>query len=310
MGGQVQDVRFDVAAAVGTTARVAGRVFDPEPGSPPGPVLVCLPGGTYTHRYFDLEVPGHDGYSAARHWAAAGATVVALDQFGTGESTRPDDVEVGLDLQAAAAAAAVDAFRTERHDLEERPWIGVGHSMGGYVAMVQQASHRSYDAVAILGTTNIHVAPLDLPEALREAAAGGAVVRRELVGQMLASFPERFVEPDRTPLIHWFHLADVDPEVLAADLATTATVVPRLAAAESTVPGITADAAAAIDVPVFLAYGEVDVSPAPHAEPAAFAASHDVTLLVLAGAGHCHHMAPVRTVLWDRLIGWWQSVLP
>src|SRR5687767_9195756 len=102
MGGQVQDVRFDVSAAVGTAAVMAGRVFDPEPGSPPGPVLVCLPGGTYTHRYFDLEVPGHDGYSAARHWAAAGATVVALDQLGTGESSRPDQLEVGLDLQAAA----------------------------------------------------------------------------------------------------------------------------------------------------------------------------------------------------------------
>ena len=38
--------------------------------------------------------------------------------------------------------------------------------------------------------------------------------------------------------------------------------------------------------------------------PAQFPASRDVTVVVLAGAGHDHNVLANRAVLWDRLASW------
>ena len=300
---RVETFYVDVGAAVGEPARLAGRWFEAAagPGAGDGLAFFCLPGGTYTHRYFDLAVPGHAGYSFARHLAARGHAVVAFDHLGTGESTRPAS-ETGLARQAAAAAVAAEAVRARL--APGRRLIGVGHSMGGYVLMLQQAAAASCDALAILGTTNQAVAILEIPDEAIAASAAGADARRALAQQAVARMPELYIPGDRTALLAAFHLGDVPRAVLDADVAQTTTVVPRLAAAESSVPGISLDAAAQIAVPVFLGYGEVDVSPSPHAEPRAFAASDDVTLRVLRGSAHCHNMATTRHALWSRLLAW------
>jgi pimeloyl-ACP methyl ester carboxylesterase len=299
-------LRVDAGEHGGAPVQLSGTHYAAADGlGAARPLLVCLPGGTYNHHYWDLEVDGHPGYSFARHFAARGYDVVAFDVLGTGDSSRPERVEVGLADQAAAAAAAVDQLAGAVG--HPGPYVGVGHSMGGYVATFQQAAHRSYAAVAILGSTFQYVAPLDLPADLLTACAtheGRAVV----LEQSLAVFTEPYVQGDREMLIPWFHLDDVPRAVVEADTATTLTVVPRAAAAASSLPGIGSDLAALIEVPVFLCYGDVDVSPAPHAEPAFFPSSRDVTLYVLAAAGHCHNMASSRAVLWDRLAAWCEAV--
>jgi pimeloyl-ACP methyl ester carboxylesterase len=225
--------------------------------------------------------------------------------LGTGVSTRPDR-EVDFALQASAADAAV-AQLPGTIGLEA-PFVGVGHSMGGYVTMFQQAGHRSYAAVAILGTTNQHVAPLGLPPEMIEAART-AEGRAALVEQVVETMPDPFLEAERTPMLPWFHLEDVPPAVVEADTASTLTVVPRRCAAASMVPGVAAAAAATIDVPVFLAYGDVDVSPQPRAEPEFFPATHDITLFLLRGSGHCHNMAGTRHLLWDWIGRWIAEVV-
>jgi pimeloyl-ACP methyl ester carboxylesterase len=298
-------ITFDVSDAVGEAAQLAGSYF--AAGGPAGdrPLLVCLPGGTYTRGYWDLQVPGHSGYSFARTAAGEGFPVVTLDSLGTGESTRPNrDIE--LADQAAAAASAV-AQIPEVLGVATPP-VAVGHSMGGYVAMLQQAAARSYAGLAILGTTNQAVAPLQLPAGVI-AAAATPEGRAALVDQMAAGMPDAYLAGDRTPLRSWFHLADVPDDLIAADEAATLTVVPRRCAAATTVPGITAGAAASIEVPVLLAYGDVDVSPDAHAEPAFFTASNDVTLYVLARSGHCHNLAGTRHRLWDRLLWWCETAV-
>jgi pimeloyl-ACP methyl ester carboxylesterase len=298
-------ITFDVGDAVGGPAQLAGSYF--AAGGPAGdrPLLVCLPGGTYTRGYWDLQPPGHAAYSFARAAAGEGFPVVTLDSLGTGESTRPER-DIDLADQAAAAAAAV-ATIPELLGVDAPP-VAVGHSMGGYLAMAQQATAASYVGLAILGTTNQAVAQLDLPPELVDAAATPEG-RAALVEQMAAGMPEPYVTGDRAPLRSWFHLDDVPDEVIAADDAATLTVVPRRCAAASTVPGITADAAGMIDVPVLLAYGEVDVSPEPHAEPAFFSASPDVTLFLLPGSGHCHNLATTRHRLWSRLFAWGETAI-
>ena len=299
------DIELDVSGRLGEPAALAGSYFAPDRPGPARAVLVCLPGGTYNRRYFDLEVPGHPDHSFARAATAEGFGVVAFDELGTGDSSRPDR-DIGLPEQAAAAAGAV-AGLPELLGVGG-PWIGVGHSMGGYVVTLQQAADRSYAAIAVLGTTNQYVAPLGaVPELMEAAATPGG--RDALVEGMLTAMEERYAWPDRAPMRPWFHLGDVPEAVVQADDATTLTVVPRRAGAQASVPGFVADAAAGVEVPVFLSYGEVDVSPDPHREVSYFRNSPDVTLFLLAGSGHCHNMAPTRRVLWRRLFEWCGGVV-
>jgi pimeloyl-ACP methyl ester carboxylesterase len=180
--------------------------------------------------------------------------------------------------------------------------------MGGYVAMLQQASDRPYAGLAILGTTNLWVNPLRLPPEFIDSAAT-AEGRSLLTEQIVAGMNDLYIEADRTPMAHWFNLDDVPPAVVAFDTKTTSTVVPRLCAAAGGVPGITKEEAGRIDVPVLLAYGEVDVSPAPRQEVAVFSSSPDVTVTVLARSGHCHNLASTRAVLWRRIASWCASVI-
>ena len=296
--------RTDLHIAVGPLGELAATWFPTAASGSPRPVLVCLPGGSYTRHYFDLEVPGHPGYNFATHAEVRGFPVLTLDMLGTGESTRP-----AHDVDMAEQADAVAAALGQLSDLVGHvgPFIAVGHSMGGYVAMLQQAAHRSYGALAILGTTNQHVAPLGLPAEMI-AAAATPEGRVAIAEQIAAGIPDAYIDNSRGALLSWFHLDDVPRAVVDADLATTQTVVPRRCAASASVPGITAEAAGGIDVPVFLAYGDIDVSPAPHLEPSYFTQSRDVSLYVLAGSGHCHNMANTRTLLWDRLLDWCDTI--
>ena len=227
-------ITFDVSEAVGEPAQLAGSYF--AAGGPAGdrPLLVCLPGGTYTRGYWDLQGPGHSGYSFARAAAGEGFPVVTLDSLGTGESTRPArDIE--MTDQAAAAAASAVAQIPEVLGIAT-PAVAVGHSMGGYVSMLQQAAFGSYAGLAILGTTNGAVGQLGLPPEMIEAAATPEG-RAALVDQMAAGMPDPYLAGDRAPLRSWFHLADVPDELIAADEAATLTVVPRRCAAGSSVPG-------------------------------------------------------------------------
>src|SRR6202008_3200049 len=68
--------------------------------------------------------------------------------------------------------------------------------------------------------------------------------------------------------------------------------------------GFVAAEAAAVDVPVFLAYGARDVSADPAAEPMAFVQAEDVTLIVVPRMAHMHNFASTRHQLWDALSAW------
>jgi hypothetical protein len=68
------------------------------------------------------------------------------------------------------------------------------------------------------------------------------------------------------------------------------------------------DAVRSIDVPLFLAFGETDMSPDPYLEPTAYRRCTDLTLFVLQEAAHCHNLANTRERLFDRLASWVGSV--
>jgi hypothetical protein len=74
---------------------------------------------------------------------------------------------------------------------------------------------------------------------------------------------EPYFEGPREHLQSWFRLADVPADVVEADSVTS--VVPRVFGT-AMIPGIVAEHAARIDVPVRIGYGVIDVSSDPRAE--------------------------------------------
>ncbi|MGA8545467.1 MAG: alpha/beta hydrolase [Mycobacterium sp.] len=290
-------VWLDVGEVVGEPASLAATYY---PAVTPNPiVLVCLPGGTYNRVYWHLDVADHPGYNFAEYAVEHGYAVVAIDPLGTGESSKPAR-DVGLQDIAAVLTCALTEL-PEITGSTASP-IAVAHSLGGYLAILQQAVHASYAGMALLGCTNQHVAPLKLdPDFI--AAAATPQGRKALADQFASMIPEQYTQAPRDWQQSWFHLPDVPPTVVETDTRMTRSVVPRCFSAGA-IPGVVSEQAALVDVPVLLGYGEVDVSPDPSAEAQFFARSTDITTVVVPGSGHCHNMASTRHLLWQQLLEW------
>jgi alpha-beta hydrolase superfamily lysophospholipase len=294
-------VRLDIADAMDVPGPldINAAVFVPSGGVRPGmPVVCCFPGGNYTWRYYHLEVPGANGYSLADHMADRGCLVVAFDHLGIGESTSVEgrvDLDVDHVLAADRAAADVAVERLRAGTLVpglaavERPFlVGAGHSMGGFLLTKHQAAFRTFDAVAVLGWSQLVGGVSRIESPLNWDADDNGLVRL-----------------DRKLLHGMFHAADVPDQVKQADdEAGTA----LYAWARGVQQSGTAQEAAVIEVPVFVGLGESDISPAPLDEPAAYASSSDVTVYVVPGAAHCFNFASARQLFFERLSGWTLSL--
>ena len=301
------DGSHHVSAWVFVPKRPAGRV----------PLLFCLPGGTYTKAYWHLEVPGRPGYSFGEDLAGRGMLVVAVDHLGTGESSRhPRAVELTPEVVAAANAAVLAQLvrRAENGSLlgdlgalTIGPTVGVGHSMGGMLAIYQQSLHRSFDAIAPLGYGTIGPIINYSPE------IGGDGIslpsRESIMGPAADGAFDAMPLADRTAaeLRHHFYWDDVPPEVIAADDLSN-TDIPGVCGLLSVVPFIASDHAGRVTCPVFIGLGERDSTPDHHNEPRAYYSSDDITLYLLPKSGHCHNMANTRHQMWDRLARWVEAL--
>ena len=202
-GGAPRRLELDVSAvAPAGCRRLVGDLFA-GPAPPTGrPVLVvCLPGGGMSRRYFDLAVAGEPGgWSMARALAAAGAWVLMLDHPAVGESDVPDDpwtlhAATVADCDAAAVAVVVDGLRAGSlvDGVAAAPdlvVVGCGHSMGGLLVVHQQARHRSFDAVALLGFVGSGLPAVLGPE--EAAFAGDPVGAQGAIRELAAA---RFGRP-------------------------------------------------------------------------------------------------------------------
>ncbi|WP_238015205.1 alpha/beta fold hydrolase [Dactylosporangium sp. AC04546] len=290
-----EELRFDVSTAVGHRCVIAAWIL--EPPVPARALLFAIPGGTYTKDYWHLEIPGRSGYSFAERMVEAGFAVAAIDNYGTGSSTRPPNGDdAGLLPMAGANAAVATQLRSR---FPRIPMIGLGHSMGAALAVMQQARNRSFDYLAILGYGYQPLAGLseDLPDAelLAEATAR--------FSQLPDPCPDGYFVMDRSMLRSQFHFDDVPDDVIVADDAR-ATVLPRSALHAVAATPLGRRLASMVDVPIFQGWGERDNTPDPHRDGAYFSSCPDYTLFVLPRSGHCHNLATTRGVMWDRLVAW------
>ncbi|WP_380874824.1 alpha/beta hydrolase [Sphingomonas sp. DBB INV C78] len=257
------------------------------PEGPPRTLLWCVPGGGANRGYFDLA-GGSTGHSFARRMLAAGHAVIAVDNPGIGESGVPPQADTFSPRNAGDSHHhALEALRRVRPDLAALPVIGVGHSMGGMLVTLQQARNRSFAAVALLGSnasglewvlTDEEKALIGNPQALEAALPHLAIAR--FGGNFL-----RFSAPDKQLAAEIF--GGADPEVAAA-LRATGDRMFGAGGVMSMVPGSFAAEAAAIDVPIFFAFGDRDIGVPPGEVPAAYPAAMDVTISKLLATGHNH----------------------
>jgi alpha-beta hydrolase superfamily lysophospholipase len=266
--------------------------------------------------YFDLQVTGGDGgYSMADYLAARGFIIVALDHIGAGESSAVHDTFVLTPhvVSTINHGAHCEVFhRLEAGTLVRGlgplpPFVrvGLGHSMGGMLAAVQQGLHRTFDAVVNLGHGGDGLPDLLTDDELAVVGDHNAyasriidLARRRFDANEQRNGPRRSSGRPRA-----FHAPDV-PDAVRTAFQEQQTNLLHACGLTSMIPHATDGEKARIEVPVFLGFGEQDLTEHPHAAVLQYGSSPDVALFVLPGSRHCHNQSSQRVMLWNRLAVW------
>ena len=283
----------------GSVVAAASLFAPPRGASVKGDLLVCLHGATCDHRYFHAEFAHHSEYSFAEYFTGLGYHVLAIDHPGMGSSTRLEPERLlTRDVVAAAddhiVREVIQGLASGRwfgHQPQTAPRVtGLAHSLGGMLGIVQQARHRTFERMAVLGWSNIGVRfEGDEGRAMSDAAA-----------------QEGYLPAPRALTRALFHLPDVPADLIEEDDARAGVTPANLGRAAMT-PGIVAGDAAQIDCPLLLLYGDVDTSPDPYAEVGLYRSCRDITLVVLRGSAHMHNYASTRRDGWRRIGQWLES---
>jgi pimeloyl-ACP methyl ester carboxylesterase len=241
----------------------------------------------------------------AQHLAELGNIVLLADHLGVGESSKaPDQKKATRQICAQAMHAAVTQFHDRLTDgrlLPGRPpvpvftKIGGGHSMGAMQTVIQQAAHRSYDAIMFLGYTTQGV----------HFYHGTTRVR---AGDYMPPEPyDDYSANARADQRYNFYWDDVPQDVILFDDSQTVPT-PTCIGLDSIRIDIIKPDAAQLDVPVFFGNGERDVSPDPRAESQFFPLCKDFTMYLLPRSAHCQTFAGTRHLFWNRMHDWAQTV--
>jgi len=318
------------AANLGESLTTAVTVTLPDPARLPRRPVVCFawPGGGYSRRYFTFDVPGSAGGGQAGWHATRGWIFVSCDHVAVGDSDAPADPKrLTFENLAASNRATVDTVLARLAagtlvagfpPVVDAFTIGIGQSMGACLLIVQQAVHRTFDAIGVLGFSAIHTV-LWMPPDARDL--GTVSVERgsdvELVTEETAAryTPGMHSSAGELPATTaGFHFDDEPPDVVAADMIgfptrrgqlppwASATIPPCAVTMMS--PGAVAGEAAANTAPVIVGIGERDVCPEPLAEPRAYERATDVTVFVCPRMSHMHNFAGSRERMWRRLAMW------
>lgn len=269
--------------------------------------MTLLAGGSYDKRYHHAVVPGRSGYSAAEHLAALGNIVLLADHLGVGGSSRaPVQKQATRHVCAQAMHAAVTQFHARLAGGDLHPAlpavadparIGGGHSMGAMQTVIQQAAHRTYQAIMFMGYTTQGVHFYHGTTRVRAADY--------VPGDDGTDYSTNAREGQR----YNFYWSDVPQDVIRYDDTTSAETPTRIGY-DSIRGDIIKPDAALIDVPVFFGNSERDVSPDPHGEARFFPRCDDFTLYLLPKAAHCQTFAGTRQRFWNRMHAWSRGILP
>lgn len=280
----------------------------------PNRVLFCKPGGAMNRHYFNLVAEQDYTHSFAHFMASRNLIVVTIDHLGIGESSVPEDgYQLTLEVLTAAnhsavqqllSALAVGEICEGLPALTEFKTVGIGHSMGAMLSVVQQQRHNSYDALVLLGFCNRGM-PDILSDEQKTYTDDAESTRRDAVYLTQQYFPEPYVHStrDRGTVKGKSGKSSVSD---IAKQAVAKTEAPLLAVGGmmSLIPGSIGPEMRQIQLPVFLGIGDKDLIESPHTVPAEFPACNDISLMVLEQTGHNHFLYETCHRLFERLYYW------
>jgi pimeloyl-ACP methyl ester carboxylesterase len=274
-GIKVDRVNFPVTLSNGKTYQVAGYLY--YQGSYRNrTLLLALHGANYNHKYWDVpEINGH-AYSFARYMAAQKYAVLAIDQLGTGESSKPDGDLLTLDETASAIHQIIGGLRAGAGDLRHafERIVLVGHSLGSINAVYEQATYADADALITTGMGHV---PHKLP------------IPDSVIGEMLQH--KYFPFPDDLRAELFYYAPGADPDAIAYDRDNLAELLPRAQLVTGVFAAFdpVANRVGAVTSPVLVQLGEHDtLFPASLAdgEAAFYARAASVTVQTIPGVGH------------------------
>jgi len=336
------DLKIDVtdAAGVGEPAHIAVTVTYPGAAEVRDDAVVCFgkPGGGYSRRYYTCDLPGPARGAQAAWHAERGWIFVSVDHLGVGDSSLHAPHKLDYPNVAAASQAAEQEVLRRLASGELAAGLpkvtaplklGIGQSMGGCMTIVQQGRFHGYDGVGVLGYSAIHTHPPTRPGEPPITAAwlprDGLTRNPQIVlnQEALAETGRLTGAPGQGDAMAWaFHYDDVDPAVVAADLAHfnsggsvdeghrgepqpwSSLTFPSIVALGCLTPGVVAAEAAAIRSPVLAAMGERDVCADPKGEPRAYLSTRSFDLYICPRMGHMHNFASTRELFWRRIETW------
>ena len=304
--------RLDVSGACAGPDRleVAATLVTPE-AQVPRALLACLPGGFLGRRYYDLEVDGDRGYSFADAMALRGFATLAFDHLGVDESSRPvDGWALDPDTLARANQLALEAamVRSERElGFAPVPVLGVGHSMGSCLAVVQQANHSSYKALVLFS-----FATSGLPDFLQGREAGvahdPAAIRERIVELARERFGQAY-PGDAPDADHAAFSVGSAPPAAARALERAATGVLPIPGLLSMIPGGFAPWAEQVRIPTLVARGDHDLPGSAEGAIASLPAASRVDTFTQPDCWHCHFVSNTREALFQRVADWIDDTL-
>lgn len=152
--GVCQSFNVPVALSPGEPLRynIYGKLCNP-PGGASTTVQLLIPGGTYSHVYWDFPYQPQT-YSYVHALTAAGYSTFNIDRIGTGQSSHPPVglLNATMDVHAYVVHEIVQALRNGSIGNQRFARILlVGHSLGSVTAWIEAGTYHDVDGVIITG---------------------------------------------------------------------------------------------------------------------------------------------------------------
>lgn len=312
--------RVDVSEAVpiDEELEIAGGLIAPAGVSSPLGILVCLPGGFLSRKYFDLDVAGDRSYSFAEAMSRRGFLTLAFDHLGIGESDRPKAAEDGFRLGVEAIARAnqfalesalerlaAGTLIPELDPIMPGITLGVGHSMGSALTVEQQAAAKPHAGLILFSFTT-RGTPAFLNDDQRSYAHQPERARRDLGEIARRTFGGSPYPPSASDSESGRRAAfgvGTAPQEAEEALHQASTSLLGLGGLLSMIPGGYAPAAEKIDVPTLVVVGDHDLHNTEGLREE-LPLCPDFSAMTLDDSWHCHFVSNRRSVLWDRVGDW------
>lgn len=318
-----QSLFVPVALGLGlpTNYRIYGQLCNPS-GGPSHTVQLLVPGGTYSHVYWDFPYQP-ERYSYVRALNAAGYSTFAIDRIGIGQSSHPPIglLTVVMQTNAYIVHEIVQALRNGT--IGNQPFarvLLVAHSLGSVAAWIEAGTYQDVDGVIITGLLH-HLNTVSLAGVV--ATLYPVTLDPRFIGNLLnVNYLGYLTTVPGTRGNDFYYVPGADPGVIATDEATKETATPGEFA--SFLPPIIDGVSKRIMVPVLVVVGQqdslfcglaaTDCSSATsvwQAEAPFYTAQAQLQVVVIPTAGHDLNLHKTAPLWFDAARAWaYQHVTP